>query len=261
MASNPKPVNPKTVERLLGITYRPPPRPTPRATTRPTPRATARPTPRATARPTPRATARPTPRATAPILRLNGDILRKIAETYSEMVNKPKEIAEKLVEATKKSEKSKVKNILETITDIKRLAEIRRIISDNYDDGTEKLTDLILLIMSKNIELLVVKKQQEKLRVLKVKVIAFKHNLRVLKDTGYKYNFDIREILESGYDIVRKLKIEQDKANNILTPNYIKTLPENIHERQNSIEKSISECESKMNELLNYGYDIIAIPK
>ena len=105
MASNPKPVNPKTVERLLGITYRPPPRPTPRATTRPTPRATARPTPRATARPTPRATARPTPRATAPILRLNGDILRKIAETYSEMVNKPKEIAEKLVEATKKSEK------------------------------------------------------------------------------------------------------------------------------------------------------------
>ena len=89
MASNPKPVNPKTVERLLGITYRPPPRPTPRATTRPTPRATAR----------------PTPRATAPILRLNGDILRKIAETYSEMVNKPKEIAEKLVEATKKSEK------------------------------------------------------------------------------------------------------------------------------------------------------------
>ena len=93
MASNPKPVNPKTVERLLGITYRP------------TPRTTTRPTPRATARPTPRATARTPSRATAPILRLNGDILRKIAETYSEMVNKPKEIAEKLVEATKKSEK------------------------------------------------------------------------------------------------------------------------------------------------------------
>jgi hypothetical protein len=193
------------------------------------------------------------------ILSLNEDSFSKVFETYSEMVDKPKYIADKLAEVIKnsnpddiisKSEHEEARKILET-TDIDTFKKISSII-DNDKLYIKHKSKISALLDIKYLELIVVIVQQNKLQVLNKSVKDVKSRLTKIErdNDDKKYDFDISMHVNPLNEILVKIKVLQKEAKNILTRKNIKTLPLEIGARQNSIEKGIKEKETEINKLL-----------
>ena len=244
MASNQKHVNPITVKRLLRIS----------------PRATSRTSPRATTLTSPRATSRTSPR-TPPILRLDEDSLRKVFEKYSEMVDKPKFIAEKLLEAFKSNpddtisprERKMARNILET-TDLDTLYKIWHIV-ETVEPRNEKV---VYSLNERRLHLLLLKHHNDTLENLNYKVENVKAVFNILKMRIKLKKINTLEIKERVEEIDTILEtIKETLMNAKITEKYIKTLPYNMCERQRIMEKNIKEKEKEVEELLDIANNLI----
>jgi len=233
-------VNPRTVETIFRIA-------TSKAKTRTSPKATTRTSPKT-------------------ILSLNEDSLSKVFETYSEMVNKPKNIANqlaKLIENSNpddiisKNQHEKARNILET-TDIDTLTEISSII-DNDKLYIKHKTKITYLLSIKYMELFVVAEEKKKLQVLNDRVKKIKRDLtKIEKDNANgKYDFDISKYLTNLKDILDEIERTQKEAKNILTRKNIKTLPLHIDTRQTIIVERINEKVEKLEKLLGRANTIL----
>jgi hypothetical protein len=236
MASNQNHVNPITVKRLLRIS--------PRATTIISPRATSRTSPR-----------------TPPILRLDEDSLRKVFEKYSEMVDKPKFIADRLHQIFKSNpddtisprERKMARNILETI-DLDTLYKIWRIV-ETVEPRNAKV---VFSLKEGKIHLLLLKHHNDTLEKLNYKVENVKAVFNIL---NMRINFkkintlEIKEKVEEIDTILETIKETLMKAK--ITEKYIKTLPDNMCERQRIMEKNIKEKEKEVEELLDRAMNLI----
>jgi len=200
------------------------------------------------------------------ILSLNEDSLSKVFETYSEMVNKPKNIADqlaKLIENSNpddiisESQHEKARNILETI-DIDTLTEISSIIDNDklYIQHKRKITDLLNI---KYMELFVVAEEKKKLQVLNERVEEVKSRLTKIEkyNVKKKYDFDTSKYLTDLKKKLDEIERTQKEANNILTRKNIKTLPLHIDERQTIIVESIKEKVEKLEKLLGRANTIL----
>uniref|UniRef100_A0A6C0LP92 Uncharacterized protein n=1 Tax=viral metagenome TaxID=1070528 RepID=A0A6C0LP92_9ZZZZ len=227
MASNQTHVNPITVKRLLRIS--------PRATTRTSPR-------------------------TPPILRLDEDSLRKVFEKYSEMVDKPKIIADKLLQVFKSNpydtispiERKRARNILET-TDLDTLYKIWSIV----ETVEPRNANVVYSLKEREIFLLLLKNHNDTLETLNDKVenvkAKFKSDKKMLK-------FEDEEITDRVKRVDTILeKINNNLMNTKITEKYIKTLPDNISESQRIMEKNIKEKVKEIEKLLDEAMNLISL--
>ena len=125
--------------------------------------------------------------------KLDDDARYNILLKYDELVNKPKLIANKLIDTIKSdfyseedrkkvnSEREKAKIILETITDIDTINEIRVIIGNQKKQLGNKHHSIWNLIQERIIELVVVEQQQEKLKDLNSIVKTFESYFTKIK--------------------------------------------------------------------------------
>lgn len=197
--------------------------------------------------------------------KLDDDARYNILQKYSELVNKPKIIAKKLIDTIKSdfdseedrekvnSEREKAKIILETITDIDTINEIRVIIDNQKKQLGNKHYSIWYLIQERFIELVVVEQQREKLKDLNSIVKTFESDFKIKKDKRSISRFKTRSKSEekNTFDnldtIFLIIKEEQAKAKNILTRAYLKTLLNmNISDKQRMIEKTVQEVEDNV---------------
>jgi hypothetical protein len=202
--------------------------------------------------------------------KLDDDARYNILQKYSELVNKPKIIAKKLIDTIKSdvdseedrekvnSEREKAKIILETITDIDTINEIRVIIDNQKKQlGNKHYSiwySIWYLIQERIIELVVVEQQREKLKDLNSIVKTFEsYFTKIKKDKRSISRFKTRSKSEekNTFDnldtIFLIIKEEQAKAKNILTRAYLKTLLNmNISDKQRMIEKTVQEVEDNV---------------
>jgi hypothetical protein len=238
-------VNPITVKRLLRIS----------------PRATSRTSPRATTLTSPRATSRTSPR-TPPILRLDEDSLRKVFEKYSEMVDKPKFIAEKLLEAFKSNpddtisprERKMARNILET-TDLDTLYKIWHIV-ETVEPRNEKV---VYSLNERRLHLLLLKHHNDTLENLNYKVENVKAVFNILKMRIKLKKINTLEIKERVEEIDTILEtIKENLMNAKITEEYI-NLPNNIDESLRKMEQNIKEKEKEFEKLLDEAMNLISL--
>jgi hypothetical protein len=230
MSSKQKHVNPITVKRLLRIS--------------------------------PRATSRTSPR-TPPILRLDEDSLRKVFEKYSEMVDKPKNIADELLQVFKSNpndkispiERNRARNILET-TDLDTLYKIWRIV-ETVEPRNAKV---VYSLKEREIDLLLLKHHNDTLEKLNYKVENVKAVFNILKMRIKFKKINTLEIKERVEEIDTILEtIKETLMNAKITEKYIKALPDNIYKRQIFMEKNIKEKEEEIEKLLDRAMSLINI--
>jgi hypothetical protein len=208
-------------------------------------------------------------------LRLNDlkeDIRYKIAHEYSNLVNKPKNIAEELIktiisdfENEKDREKvnrerDKAKTILETIADINIIDEIYRFVIENKQliSNNNVMLSILYLINVRKIELEVVEQQKQKLKDLNYIVKTLESQFtKIKKDTKSKSNSAANKILNDVDTIFLIIKEEQDKAKKILTRDYLKTLNINISDKQRMIEKTVKEVEDNVKKELDKANNLL----
>ena len=220
---------------------------------------------------------------------LSEDLRFYITNEYSKLVNKAKNIAEKLIEIMKSdyenptqykealNERIQAKNILKTITDIDTINEIRHIINNQSKQLGNYYFPIFVLIQERFIELVVIINQQKKLEILnneekklKLKLTEIKHilnnEIKNITDVKYKHIYnDIKLLFEETTNIFDKInnyflniKKSQDEAKKILTQNYRNTLSDELSKRQRIIEDTILKIEyaikfylNEINNLLN----------
>jgi hypothetical protein len=219
MASNQNHVNPITVKRLLRIS--------------------------------PSEMSRTSPR-TPPILRLDEDSLRKIFDKYYEMVDKPKFIADRLLEVFKSNpngtvspnERKMARNILET-TDIKTLDKIMLII----ENVKPRNDNVVFSLKERVFDLASFDYYKERLKTLKIKVekVEAPFNIAKLSMRIQRVNVDIESerTLETIFKTIKEILMKTT-----ITEKYIQTLPYDAMVRQKIIEENINEKEKKIDELL-----------
>jgi len=198
--------------------------------------------------------------------KLDDDARYNILLKYGELVNKPKIIANKLIDTIKSdfdseedrkkvnSEREKAKIILETITDIDTINEIRVIIDNQKKQLGNKHHSIWYLIQERFIELVVVEQQQEKLKDLNsiVKTLEsdftkIKKDKRSISRLKTRSNSEEKKLLDNLDTIFLIIKEEQAKAKNILTRAYLKTLLNmDISDKQRMIEKTVQEVEDNV---------------
>jgi len=236
MTSNQKHVNPKTVKRLLRIS--------------------------------PRATSRTSPR-TPPILRLDEDSLRKVFEKYSEMVDKPKIIADSLHDVfnsnpnntISQDERKNARNILET-TDIDTLNKIMLIVRTKKPINANvvyslKEREILLLMLKHHNDTL--EKLNDRLEKLNDRLENVKANFNInILNQRIKNTLDIKERVERVDTILKTIKDNLMDAK--ITEKNIKTLPDKtICEIQRIMEKKIQEEKNKIEKLLDKAMDLISL--
>jgi hypothetical protein len=190
--------------------------------------------------------------------KLDDDARYNILQKYSELVNKPKIIAKKLIDTIKsdfdsEEDREKAKIILETITDIDTINEIRHIINKRIELGNKHNT-IWRLIQERFTELVVVEKQREKLKDLNSIVKTFesdftkiKKDKRSISRLKTRSKSEEKKIFDNLDTIFLIIKEEQAKAKNILTRAYLKTLLNmNISDKQRMIEKTVKEVEDNV---------------
>jgi hypothetical protein len=196
---------------------------------------------------------------------LSEDLRFYISNEYSKLVNKAKNIAEKIIGIMKSdyenptqreealNERVQAKDILKTITDIDTINEIRHIINDQSKKLGNNYFPIFFLIQERFIELVVIKNQQKKLEILnnekknlKLKLTEIENNLKNITDVEYKDILQYEEAIEICHTINNyfiNIQILQDDAKNLLTQNFRNTLPDELGKRQSIIEDTILQIE------------------
>jgi len=196
---------------------------------------------------------------------LSEDLRFYISNEYSKLVNKAKNIAEKIIGIIKSdyenptqrkealNERVQAKDILKTITDIDTINEIRHIINDQSKKLGNYYFPIFFLIQERFIELVVIKNQQEKLEILnneekklKLKLTEIENNLSNITDVEYKDILQFEEAIEICHTINNyfiNIQILQDEAKNLLTQKFRDTLPDELGKRQSIIEDTILQIE------------------
>jgi hypothetical protein len=98
---------------------------------------------------------------------LGEDSTSKILQMYEELVNKPKNIAEKLIETMKsddESERERARDILGTITDIETIEKITSIIAKTELSNDRQHYPILYLLYERIKELQAVEKHQKNLK-------------------------------------------------------------------------------------------------
>ena len=213
---------------------------------------------------------------------LSEDLRFLISNKYSKLVNKAKNIAQKLIDIMKSdienstqhndalNERIEAKNILKTITDIDTINEIRNIIDNQSKQLGKYYFPIFVLIQERFIELVAIINQQKKLEILNNEEKNLKSKLTEINnilnkeiiniaDIKYEHIFDAIKLqfkeAKKIFDEINKyfinIKKLQDEAKNILTQNYRNTLSAKLSERQRSIENTILKIESVIKLNLN----------
>jgi hypothetical protein len=212
------------------------------------------------------------------------DVRYKISRDYNDLVNKPQIIANELIEVIQSdfenetdknkvdSERDKAKIILEPITDINIIDEIRQIINDiNYKKSLGyKYFSIFYLIQEKFIELVIIKNEKQKLKdlndivkILESQFTKIKENIQSQQTLNRTVNrtsnrTTIQNLINNVDTIFLKIKEEQDKANKILTRNYLKTLiKKNISDKQRIIEGAVKEVEDNVKKELDKANNLL----
>lgn len=213
---------------------------------------------------------------------LGEELTSKILEMYDELVNKPTIIAEKLIETIQldyDSEEDRLKvdnerkrawDILETITDIDTINEIRSIIT--HKKGQKYYTRLAILnmIYHRINELITLENSKKRLKILKsqVKLLENKLSTVCLKRREKSIQLELKlakkskqsksdnEEDEKIYFIKTEISRMKEDAKKILTRAHLKTL--NWYNRDKIIEKTVDhfadnvlKTDKLLNELLS----------
>lgn len=191
---------------------------------------------------------------------LDEDLTSKIIQIYDELINKPKIIAEKLINTIQsdydhekdhlkvQDERKRAWDILETITDIETLNEIIEIISHNEVQIYLRYAILNMIYHRYN-ELETLEKEKERLKILKSKVKLLENKLSIVylkrrEKSKSKQSKSDNEEDEKIYFIKTKISRMKDEAKKILTRAHLKTL--NWYNRDKIIEKTVDHFEDNV---------------
>ena len=137
---------------------------------------------------------------------LSEDLRFLISNKYSKLVNKAKNIAQKLIDIMKSdienstqhndalNERIEAKNILKTITDIDTINEIRNIIDNQSKQLGKYYFPIFVLIQERFIELVAIINQQKKLEILNNEEKNLKSKLTEINNILNKKIINIADI-------------------------------------------------------------------